>query len=79
MDDTGYQNAVKVKEPVVIKEPAMYNQVASIDMATEPDISVCEGGASPDSLGCCPGEEYTYTADGFMCCNDDECFPPIED
>ena len=42
------------------------------------DAPVCEGGATPNSLGCCPGEEYTYTDDGFMCCSADECFPPLE-
>ena len=42
------------------------------------DAPVCEGGAAPNSLGCCPGEEYTYTDDGFMCCSADECFPPLE-
>lgn len=40
--------------------------------------SVCEGGVAPDSMGCCPGENYTYTDDGFMCCNTVECFPPAE-
>ena len=44
----------------------------------EPQASICEGGDAVDSLGCCPGETYTYTADGFMCCNDVECFPPAE-
>ena len=44
----------------------------------EPVESVCDGGAAPDSLGCCPGETYTYTDDGFMCCNGTECFPPAE-
>ena len=40
--------------------------------------SPCENGAQPDSLGCCPGEDYTYTEDGFMCCNSVECFPPAD-
>lgn len=44
----------------------------------EAAISECEGGVAPNSLGCCPGENYTYTDDGFMCCNDIECFPPAE-
>ena len=52
--------------------------VASEDYDTEVVDSVCEGGAAPDSLGCCPGESYTYTEDGFMCCNSVECFPPAE-
>ncbi len=50
--------------------------VAAEDYDTEEIESVCEGGAAPDSLGCCPGESYTYTEDGFMCCNSVECFPP---
>ena len=81
---------VVVKEPITIKEPtvvvaepepAEYTQVASIvfDDDEEPETSVCEGGATTDSYGCCPGEEYTYTDDGFMCCNGDDCFPPVED
>jgi len=69
---------VSFNEPTVIAEPAEYNQVASVVLDDEPDIPLCEGGANPDSLGCCPGEEYTYTDDGFMCCNSDECFPPLE-
>ena len=44
----------------------------------EPAASICEGGDAVDSLGCCPGETYMYTPDGFMCCNDAECFPPAE-
>ncbi len=52
--------------------------IASEDYDTEGVESICEGGAAPDSLGCCPGESYTYTEDGFMCCNSVECFPPAE-
>ena len=48
------------------------------EMEQEPTASICEGGDAVDSLGCCPGETYTYTPDGFMCCNDVECFPPAE-
>lgn len=73
---------ITIKEPVVVAmgpEPAEYNQVASIVFDDdEPKSSICEGGAATDSYGCCPGEEYKYTDDGFMCCNDDECFPPVE-
>ena len=54
--------------------------VASEDYDTEmTGIPICEGGVAPDSLGCCPGETYTYTEDGFMCCNAVECFMPAED
>ena len=61
--------------------------VASSDYDTETiveeeyddiEVPMCEGGVAADSLGCCPGETYTYTDDGFMCCNTVECFPPIE-
>ncbi|MBO4626113.1 MAG: hypothetical protein J5679_02435 [Alphaproteobacteria bacterium] len=52
--------------------------VAADNYETETGIPVCEGGVAPNSLGCCPGEEYTYTEDGFMCCNSVECFPPVE-
>ena len=46
--------------------------------ASDAPVSECEGGVAPNSLGCCPGENYTYTEDGFMCCNAVECFPPAE-
>jgi len=52
--------------------------IASDNYETETGIPICEGGVAPDSLGCCPGETYTYTEDGFMCCNSVECFPPAE-
>ena len=48
------------------------------EYAEEDSVPTCEGGAAPDSLGCCPGENYTYTDDGFMCCSADECFPPLQ-
>ena len=52
--------------------------VAAPDYESDVETVGCEGGAKPDSLGCCPGENYTYTDDGFMCCNSMECFPPME-
>jgi len=45
------------------------------------DVPTCEGGASPDANGCCPGEIFTDMEDGtFACCTSDgvECFPPME-
>ena len=58
-------------------EPAVISEVEpEIEMG--PTASICEGGDAVDSLGCCPGEVYTYTPDGFMCCNEVECFPPAE-
>ena len=38
----------------------------------------CANGASADEYGCCPGEIYLYTQDGYMCCSDDDCFPPLQ-
>lgn len=55
---------VRVEEPTYIEE----------------DIPACEGGASPDRFGCCPGESYTQIDNGgFVCCPDagGDCFPPL--
>ena len=83
---------VPSEEEVIANKPG-YNVsqnekmfVASEDYDTEmvysddsdAPVSECEGGVAPNSLGCCPGENYTYTEDGFMCCNAVECFPPAE-
>ena len=43
-------------------------------------VITCEGGANPDSNGCCPGETYTDMGEqGFNCCPNTggDCFPPI--
>ncbi|MFQ6739579.1 MAG: hypothetical protein ACLRFJ_02855 [Alphaproteobacteria bacterium] len=37
----------------------------------------CPDGTSPDRYGCCAGEEYTDLGDGFGCCADGECYPPL--
>ena len=51
--------------------------VASEVTETSDDIS-CSDGAPADENGCCRGEEYMYTADGYMCCvNNGDCFPPL--
>ncbi len=45
------------------------------------DVGTCEGGASPDANGCCPGEVFTDMENGtFACCTSDgvECFPPMK-
>lgn len=56
----------------------VYDTETVVPDEPDEDAMVCENGSAPDSLGCCPGEEYTYTGDGFMCCSADECFPPLE-
>ena len=50
--------------------------VASEVTETSDDIS-CSDGAPADENGCCRGEEYMYTADGYMCCVNGDCFPPL--
>lgn len=50
--------------------------VASEVTETSDDIS-CSDGAPADENGCCRGEEYMYTADGYMCCANGDCFPPL--
>ena len=40
-------------------------------------VGECMGGAPSDEYGCCPGEEFMYTDDGFMCCSEYECFDPM--
>ena len=37
----------------------------------------CSDGEPADEYGCCSGEIYIYTADGYMCCVGDDCFPPL--
>lgn len=47
-----------------------------VDTAQEP--LVAEPCDSPDSNGCCPGEEYADIGNGVMyCCKGDACFPPM--
>ena len=50
------------------------------EAATE-EILTCEGGISPDTNGCCPGETYTDMGDGsFACCppGDGDCIEPFD-
>lgn len=45
------------------------------------EVLTCEGGISPDSDGCCPGETYTDMGDGsFACCppGDGDCIEPFD-
>ena len=47
--------------------------------ATDEGIK-CDDGSTPDSNGCCPGENYEDTGDGtFACClpNGGECIEPF--
>ena len=68
---------VSQNEKMFVASPEYDTDTLVVD-GEEPEIPLCEGGAAPDSLGCCPGESYQYTDDGFMCCSADECFPPLE-
>ena len=46
----------------------------------EEEILTCEGGITPDTNGCCPGETYTDMGDGtFACCppGDGDCIEPF--
>lgn len=49
----------------------------SSDETSVDDNITCTDGGPTDEYGCCAGEEYSYTDDGFMCCADDGCFPPL--
>ncbi len=70
--------SVSVPE-VVTSEVAVVEPDATMAMPeSEPEPESCAGGAPADEYGCCPGEEYSYTDDGFMCCTDDGCFPPLQ-
>lgn len=80
--DATYSMDVDVQPiPVVENVPEI---VASEVVDTTPAVvdetesGGCANGAPADGNGCCPGEEYSYTDDGFMCCADDGCFPPLQ-
>ena len=45
--------------------------------AEQSDEVTCANGVPADENGCCPGEELAVTEEGFMCCVDGECFPPL--
>ena len=44
------------------------------------ETAKCEDGTTPDDDGCCTGETFKETNDGYWnCCPDEgDCFPPIK-
>ena len=57
-----------------------YQEPEIIEEFIGEDVPACEGGASPDRFGCCPGESYTQIDNGgFVCCPDagGDCFLPL--
>ncbi|MBQ0013407.1 MAG: hypothetical protein KBS86_02470 [Proteobacteria bacterium] len=75
-------NIGEVETAAVIDKPA-YNVsqnenmfVSESDYASETS-EVCPDGTNPDQYGCCTGEEYTDMGDGFGCCANGECYPPL--
>lgn len=92
---TAPKPAVASEEDIIASKPA-YNVsqqenmfMAAPDYETDAtyyeedtsDVGTCEGGASPDANGCCPGEVFTDMENGtFACCTSDgvECFPPMK-
>jgi hypothetical protein len=67
--------------PVMTLGPApemVASEVHEVVTTTSSDIGTCADGAPADANGCCPGEEFVSTPDGYMCCVDDDCFPPIQ-
>ncbi len=73
---------LKYDEDGNIKNPFEKEKKPKAEAVAEESSAVtCDGGANPDSYGCCPGETYTDMGeDGFNCCPDagGDCFPPIE-
>jgi type IV secretory pathway VirB10-like protein len=68
-----YNSDGTIKNPFKKETPAPAQQQNT-------SVITCEGGANPDSNGCCPGETYTDMGDqGFNCCPNTggDCFPPI--
>lgn len=81
--DETYSMDVDVQPMPVVAENApeiVASEIVSMDapVVSEPEPESCANGAPADEYGCCPGEEYSYTDDGFMCCTDDGCFPPLQ-
>ena len=73
--DATYSMDVDV-QPTPVPE-IVASEVSNVELnATEPEG--CASGMPADENGCCPGEEYSYTDDGYMCCADDGCFPPLQ-
>ena len=77
-----YEAVDMVEAPVVtVTEPAVEYEYEYTDEYSENEVPMCEGGASPDRFGCCPGETYTQIDNGgFVCCPDagGDCFPPLK-
>lgn len=70
---------VQYQEPEFIEDDYVEDDYVEDDYV-EDDFAACEGGASPDRFGCCPGETYTQIDNGgFVCCPDagGDCFPPL--
>ena len=68
-----YNSDGTIKNPFKKETPAPAQQQNT-------SVITCEGGANPDSNGCCPGETYTDMGEqGFNCCPNTggDCFPPI--
>ena len=68
-----YNSDGTIKNPFKKETPAPAQQQNT-------SVITCEGGANPDSNGCCPGETYTDIGEqGFNCCPNTggDCFPPI--
>ena len=69
---------VRVAESVPVVE---YDEPKIVQEYIEEDEElICDGGATPDRFGCCPGESYTQIDNGgFVCCPDagGDCFPPL--
>ena len=65
-------------QPMPVVEDNIPEIVASDVVVGESEPVTCADGAAADEYGCCPGEIYLYTADGYMCCAGDDCFPPLQ-
>ena len=78
--DSTYSMDVDV-QPMPIEEYApeivASEVIGNTAVATADEPGGCANGVPADANGCCHGEEYLYTDDGFMCCADDGCFPPL--
>ena len=63
-------------QPVPVPE-IVASEVTDV-VSQDSDVETCADGAMADEYGCCPGEIFRYTQDGYMCCVDDDCFPPLQ-
>ena len=67
-------------QPMPINAPGNAPEIVAsevLETSVESEPETCAGGAPADENGCCPGENYMYTADGYMCCTDEGCMPPL--